>query len=82
MKELLNGELAVIGMRGCDDFVSQVDAYLCDWRRHDDKVSFVYKADCPRFGSGEAKGLLHDSMRGHDLYIVSDCFNYGVTYKM
>ena len=82
MKELLNGELAVIGMRGCDDFVSQVDAYLCDWRRHDDKESFVYKADCPRFGSGEAKGLLHDSMRGHDLYIITDCFNYGVTYKM
>lgn len=82
MKELLNGELAVIGMRGCDDFVSQVDAYLCDWRRHDDKSSFVYKADCPRFGSGEAKGLLHDSMRGHDLFIISDCFNYGVTYKM
>lgn len=82
MKETLNGELAVIGMRGCEDFVSQVDAYLCDWRRHEGYSTFVYQADCPRFGSGEAKGLLHDSMRGHDLYIISDCFNYGVTYKM
>lgn len=82
MKDKVNGELAVIGMRGCEDFVSQVDAYLCDWRRHDGSETFVYQADCPRFGSGEAKGLLHDSMRGHDLYIISDCFNYGVTYKM
>ena len=82
MKEILNGELAVIGMRGCEDFVRQVDSYLCEWRRHDGMTSFIAQADCPRFGSGEAKGLLHQSMRGHDLYIVSDCFNHGVTYKM
>ena len=82
MKEILNGELAVIGMRGCEDFVRQVDSYLCEWRRHDGMTTFIAQADCPRFGSGEAKGLLHQSMRGHDLYIVSDCFNHGVTYKM
>lgn len=82
MKELLNGELAVIGMRGCEDFVSQVDAYLTEWRRHEGMDTFVCQADCPRFGTGEAKGLLHNSMRGRDLYIISDCFNYGVTYKM
>jgi len=82
MKELLNGELAVIGMRGCEKFVDQVDAYLCDWRKSEGKSTFICQADCPRFGSGEAKGLLHESMRGRDLYIISDCFNYGVTYKM
>ena len=82
MKEILNGELAVIGMRGCEDFVRQVDSYLCEWRRHDGMTTFIAQADCPRLGSGEAKGLLHQSMRGHDLYIVSDCFNHGVTYKM
>lgn len=82
MKEILNGELAVIGMRGCEDFVRQVDSYLCEWRRHDGMSTFIAQADCPRFGSGEAKGLLHQSMRGHDLFIVSDCFNHGVTYKM
>jgi ribose-phosphate pyrophosphokinase len=42
----------------------------------------LVKAECPRFGSGEGKGLIHESLRGHDLYIISDVFNYGVTYKM
>ena len=40
------------------------------------------RADCPRFGSGEAKALLHESARGHDVYIISDCFNYAEKYKM
>ncbi len=80
MNESLYGDLSVIGMRGCEDMVSQVDAYLREWRQADE--SYLVKADCPRFGSGEAKGLIHSSMRGHDVYIISDCFNYGVTYKM
>ncbi len=82
MKEALYGELSVIGMRGCEDFVAQVDAYLKEWRRHDNEETFLAEVHCPRFGSGEAKGLLTQSMRGHDVYIISDCFNHGVTYKM
>ena len=82
MKDSLHGELSVIGMRGCEKFVEQVDGYLKEWRNHDDDSTFVAKADCPRFGSGEAKALIHETMRGKDLYIISDCFNYGVTYKM
>ena len=82
MSDNLYGELSVIGMRGCEHFVEQVDFYLREWRTHDQDVSFVTKAECPRFGSGEGKGLLHESMRGHDVYIISDCFNHGVTYKM
>lgn len=82
MKEITSGELSVIGMRGCEDFVSQVDNYLTEWRRHDQSESYIVRADCPRFGSGEAKALLHESMRGHDVYIISDCFNHGATYKM
>ena len=80
--ESLYGELGVIAMRGCEGFVNQVDEYLKEWRRHDDDQDFIMHADCPRFGSGEAKGLLHESARGHDLYIVSDCYNYGEQYKM
>ncbi len=80
--ESLYGELGVIAMRGCEGFVNQVDEYLKSWRRHDDDQDFIMHADCPRFGSGEAKALLHESARGHDLYIVSDCFNYGEQYKM
>ena len=81
MKELLYGELAVIGMRGCEGFVEQVDRYLREWRGHDGE-SFLIDVDCPRFGSGEAKALIHQSMRGRDVYIISDCFNFGVTYEM
>ena len=82
MKDTLYGELTVIGMRGCEKFVSEVDAYLKEWRRHDNEETFLARAECPRFGSGEAKGMMHESMRGHDVYIISDCFNHGVTYKM
>ena len=82
MGENLYGDLSVIGMKGCEDFVAQVDSYLRDWRRHDDDSKFIIEADCPRFGSGEAKGIVHESLRGHDVYIICDMFNYGVTYKM
>ena len=81
MKELLYGELAVIGMKGCEGFVEQVDRYLKEWRGHDQE-SFLIDVDCPRFGSGEAKALIHQSMRGRDVYIFVDCFNFGVTYDM
>ncbi len=80
MNENVNGELKVIAMRGCEEFTAQVDDYLKSIRQS--KSSFIAKAACPRFGSGEAKALINESMRGLDLYIISDCFNYGVTYKM
>ena len=83
MKDNHYGEIVVIGMRGCEKFASQVDYYLKDWRRHGaDAKSFVISADCPRFGTGEAKAIVHESMRGKDVYIICDVFNYGVTYKM
>ncbi|MBO5052470.1 MAG: ribose-phosphate pyrophosphokinase [Clostridia bacterium] len=82
MKESQFGELSIIGMKGCEGFVDQVNAYLTEWRRHDGDASYVINADCPRFGSGEAKGLIHQSVRGNDLYIISDVFNHGVTYTM
>ena len=82
MKEMQYGELSVIGMKGCEEFAAQVDYYLKEWRRHEEEETFLVAADCPRFGTGEAKALLHESLRGHDLYIICDTFNYGVTYKM
>ena len=72
MKESQYAELSVIGMKGCEEFASQVDYYLKEWRRHGGEDSFLVKADCPRFGTGEAKALLHESLRGHDLYILCD----------
>ena len=82
MKDSLYGELSVIGMRGCEDFAAQVDFYLKEWRRHDNTGTFLVDAECPRFGSGEAKGAIHQSLRGNDVYIICDVFNHGVTYKM
>ena len=82
MKDSIFGDLSLIGMRGCEDFVAQVDTYLKEWRRHDSEGTFIADASCPRFGSGEGKGLIRDSLRGKDVYIISDCFNHGVTYTM
>ena len=82
MREAEFAKLSVVGMRGCENFASQVDYYLKDWRGKDQAETFLVDAECPRFGTGEGKGLLHESLRGHDLYIISDVFNYGVTYKM
>lgn len=82
MRRSLYGELRVIGMKGCEKFVSQVDDYLKEWRDNQEGDTFVVKHDCPRFGSGEAKGIINESLRGDDVYIITDCFNYSVTYNM
>ncbi len=82
MKDSLYAELSVIGMRGCEDFANQVDFYLKEWRRHDTDGTFLVDASCPRFGSGEGKGNIHQSLRGNDVYIIADVFNHGVTYNM
>lgn len=76
------GDLALISMRGCEDIASQVDYYLKEWRDIDDDQSFVIDANCPRFGTGEAKAVLNHTARGLDAFIICDCFNYNVTYKM
>ena len=82
MKDSLYGELSVIGMHGCEDFADQVDYYLKDWRNHGVEGTFLVSTSCPRFGSGEAKGNIHQSLRGNDVYIICDVFNHGVTYNM
>ncbi len=76
------GDLAIISMRGCEDISSKVDYYLKQWRSASEDESFVIPANCPRFGTGEAKGVLNHTARGLDAYIICDCFNHGVTYKM
>lgn len=82
MNEKLFGELSVIAMRGCEQFGAQVDYYLKEWRGRGEDETFLIKTECPRFGSGEAKGLIFQSLRGRDLYIICDVFNHGVTYQM
>ncbi|MBE6646783.1 MAG: ribose-phosphate pyrophosphokinase [Ruminococcaceae bacterium] len=82
MKDAQFAELSVIGMKGCEAFAQQVDNYLKEWRRHTSEDTYLVEALCPRFGTGEGKGLIHHSMRGQDVYIICDVFNYGVTYRM
>ena len=82
MKDAQIAELSVIGMKGCEAFAEQVDNYLKEWRRHTSEDTYLVEAICPRFGTGEGKGLIHQSMRGQDVYIICDVFNYGVTYRM
>lgn len=76
------GDLAIVAMRGCEDIAKQVDYYLMQWRGAPEEKSFVINASCPRFGTGEAKGVFKHSARGLDAYIICDCFNYSVTYNM
>lgn len=89
------GTLGLIGMRGTEDLAAKIDYYLTNWRenRHNEflkeadfigycRDSYTLNVECPRFGTGEAKALAKESVRGYDLYILVDTFNYGVTYKM
>ena len=80
MKEAVFGKLGIIAMKGCEEFANSVDNYLRE--RRGTNESYLVEVDCPRFGSGEAKGLLKQSVRGLDIMILCDPFNYGVTYKM
>ena len=76
------GDMAIISMRGCEDIASKVDYYLKNMRGIEGDASFVLPANCPRFGTGEAKAVLNHTARGLDVFIICDCFNYNVTYKM
>lgn len=76
------GDLAIVSMKGCEDISSKVDYYLKQWRNIPEDESFVIGANCPRFGTGEAKAVLNHTARGLDAFIICDCFNYNVTYKM
>ncbi len=89
------GPLGIIAMPGCEAFADKVDQYLVQWRKnqaieHQGSIAFygyqreTYKIAIsnPRFGSGESKAVINETVRGYDLYIVTDCFNYSVTYKM
>ena len=82
MKESLYGELTVIGMKGSESFVERVDNYLKEWRRHGAEETYLAHTSTPRFGSGEGKAMIKESMRGQDVYIYCDVFNFGVTYKL
>jgi ribose-phosphate pyrophosphokinase len=76
------GKLSIISMKGCEQFTSRIDSYLKQFRKYEDCETYVTHAICPRFGTGEGKCVINESVRGHDVYIICDMFNHGVTYTM
>lgn len=76
------GKLSIISMRGCEEITSKIDWYLKQFRPEEDCETYVTHIKCPRFGTGEGKCVIDETVRGHDVYIICDVFNHGVTYKM
>ncbi len=77
------GKLTVICMKGCEELADKIDFYLKRFRQEfEEEETYIAKIKCPRFGSGEAKCVLTETVRGNDVFIICDVFNHGVTYKM
>lgn len=77
------GKLSIISMKGCEEMTGKIDWYLKQFRKeYEDIDTYVTHINCPRFGTGEGKCVISETVRGHDVYIICDVFNYGVTYKM
>lgn len=87
--------LKIAALEGCRDLAQRVDHYLVRFRQksnqnfqntpnfqgyHED--SFMIRSSCPRFGTGEAKGILYDSVRGADLFILADVMNHSLSYTV
>lgn len=73
--------LALIGTRGTENMLKRIEKYIGEWR-HEQNPNYIINASFPRFGTGEAKCLLEESVRGKDVFIVADCYNYSQKFKM
>lgn len=89
------GSLGIIPLAGCKSLGEKVDYFLVKWRteresEHKNSLAFagyqrdsyILNAAVPRFGSGEAKGIILESVRGTDLYLLVDVANYSLTYSL
>ena len=87
--------IKIAALEGCQQLAKEVDRRLVQYRRelvsHREpsmnysgysEDSFLLECLCPRFGTGEAKGILKESVRGADLFIMADVTNYSITYRM
>ena len=77
-------DLRLLCCPGAEELTNLIDRHLMRWAAQSGKEqgSFVIPCECPRFQSGDAKGLVKDSVRGDDIFIVVDPGNYSVTYKL
>ena len=89
------GPLGLIPLKSCAELGEKVNRHLVEWRRereseHKSTIAFtgyqrdnyIIDAQTPRFGSGEAKGTIEESIRGDDLYFMVDVCNYSLTYSL
>jgi len=95
LETIPRGIVGLVPTKSCTELGAKVDAYLSEWRenrehqhKHDaafkdyHKESYVIPVSTPRFGSGEAKCVINQSIRGLDLYILVDVTNWSLTYKL
>lgn len=89
------GPLGIIAMPGCEEIGEKINSWLMKWHNPEDvqdeiyyttpgggRNNFLIKAYCPRFGTGESKGMLKESVRGYDIYIIVDVIARNIQYKM
>jgi ribose-phosphate pyrophosphokinase len=89
------GPLGIIALESCKKLGKRVDDYIVNWRSDNDvnkisaaenvdyqKDSYLIETQCPRFGTGEAKGVIKQSVRGKDLYLLVDVCNYNIKYTV
>ena len=90
------GPLGIIAMPGCEEAAQKINEYLMKWYEQQEALedmplytqmganreNFLIEAHCPRFGTGEGKAIIKDSVRGYDIYILCDPGAYNVKYKM
>ena len=77
-------DMRLIACPGAEELTGLIDRHLVRWAADAgiQKDTFIIPCDCPRFQSGDAKGLVKESVRGDDIFIVVDPGNYSVTYKL
>ena len=89
------GPLGIIPLASCAEIGKSVDQYLVNWRHANDsehkssiifsgyeKDSYIVDSSVPRFGSGDAKSIISESVRGKDIYLIVDVCNYSLTYSL
>ena len=89
------GPIGIIALKGTEEISRKIDSYLVQWRHERglaerdnilfkgyERESYLIDAECPRFGSGEGKGVIKSSTRGNDLFFISDVTNYSITYQV
>lgn len=89
-KEFFNAEdrvadLGLIAVPGAEELTRKIDHHLAHWAREagmQKSDTFIIESECPRFSSGDGKGLIKSTIRGDDLYLVVDVGNYSCKYTM